>query len=100
MATGLQILDKDGIQILDYTSYVWNVYGSFYTSGVNGVYSNEMIKAASTKVIIAAADIQSRNADGGTLNSPELHIIDGAINWSIETDGKYWVRWLVLFGEG
>lgn len=100
MATGLQIWDKDGVKILDYTSYVWNVYGSFYTSGVNGVYSNEMIKAATTKVIIAAADIQSRDAEGSTLNSPELHIIDGAINWSVDTDGKYWIRWLVLFGEG
>lgn len=100
MATGLQIWDKDGVLILDYTSYVWNVYGSFYTSGVNGVYSNAMIKAETTKVIIAAADIQSRDADGSTLNSPELHIIDGAINWNINTDGKYWIRWLVLFGEG
>ena len=100
MATGLKIWDKNGVQIVDYTSAIWNVYGSFYTSAINGVYSNDMIKAASTKVIVAAADIQSREAAGSTLNSPELHIIDGAINWNIDTDGKYWIRWLVLFGDG
>lgn len=100
MATGLKIWDKNGVQIVDYTSAIWNVYGSFYTGAINGVYSNDMIKAASTKVVVAAADIQSREATGSTLNSPELHIIDGAINWNIDTDGKYWIRWLVLFGEG
>lgn len=100
MATGMQIYDKDGLLIVDYTSPIWNVYGSFYTSGINGVYSHPMIKADTTKVIVAAADIQVRDAEGSTLNSPEIHIIDGAINWNIETDGKYWIRWLVLFGEG
>lgn len=100
MATGMQINDATGLTIVDYTTAIWNVYGSFYTAGTNGVYSNPMIKANTTKVIIAAADIQTREAEGSTLNSPEIHVVDGAINWSIKTDGKYWIRWLILFGEG
>ena len=96
---GLQVYDAAGNIILDYTDRVFNIYGSFYTSGANGYVENVNV-TVNTKFIIAASDIQTRESnDGYDIDSPNIYIENGKIGWRINSSGKYYARWLVLFGN-
>lgn len=99
MPIGVKIWDAGSKVVVDYTSKVWNVYGSFYTNGAGGSVSNPLI-TANTTFVIAASDIQTRSANTGyTIDSPSITVAAGKISWSIPTTGRYYARWYVLYGE-
>lgn len=97
---GLQTWGADGKPIVDYTSYVWNVYGSFYTNDTGGSVSNTNI-TTNTKFIVASATFNKRSADKGNyqIDSPSISVANGKISWSIPTSGQYWTKWFILYGE-
>lgn len=96
---GLQIFDEQGKTIVDYTDKILNVYGSFYTSGTNGQVENPKI-GSQTKFIIASSDMQTREENSGyEIDSPQISIVGNTIKWQIKTTGRYYIRWLVLYGN-
>lgn len=98
MTIGVKIWDADAKVLVDYTTHVWNVFGSFYTTGSDGFVDNPLI-TADTKYIIASSDVQKREESSGyDVDSPVISVANGRISWAIPASGRYYTRWYVLYG--